>query len=85
MKNAYEVLQQKEADLARTQHEIDCLRITAFLLADEPSPELADTPSENSTETRSEHEPESKVTGSEAAASMSDSRPRFWGFLKRAG
>jgi hypothetical protein len=29
MKDAYEVLQQKEADLARTQHEIDCLRITA--------------------------------------------------------
>jgi hypothetical protein len=85
MKNAYEVLQQKEADLARTRHEIDSLRITATLLADAPSPEHAETRSENSTEIKSQHEPELKVTRSDAPASPSDSRPRFWGFLKRAG
>jgi len=41
MKNAYEVLQQKETDLARVRHEIESLWIVASLLADEsPSEEL---------------------------------------------
>jgi hypothetical protein len=41
MKNAYEVLQQKEADLARVRHEIESLWIVAPLLSDElPSEEL---------------------------------------------
>ena len=31
MKNAYEVLQQKETDLARVRHEIESLRIVASL------------------------------------------------------
>src|ERR1022692_3591326 len=40
MKNAYEVLQQKETDLARVRHEIESLRIVASLLLDElPSEE----------------------------------------------
>jgi hypothetical protein len=40
MKNAYEVLQQKETDLARVRHEIESLRIVASLLSDElPSEE----------------------------------------------
>ena len=42
MKNAYEVLEQKEADLARVLQEIESLRIVASLLSDEsPSEELA--------------------------------------------
>lgn len=41
MKNAYEVLQQKETDLARVRHEIESLWIVASLLSDElPSEEL---------------------------------------------
>jgi hypothetical protein len=41
MKNAYEVLRQKETDLARVRHEIESLRIVASLLSDElPSEEL---------------------------------------------
>jgi hypothetical protein len=41
MKNAYEVLQQKEADLARVRREIESLWIVAPLLSDElPSEEL---------------------------------------------
>jgi hypothetical protein len=41
MKNAYEVLEQKEIDLARVRHEIESLRIVAPLLSDElPSEEL---------------------------------------------
>jgi hypothetical protein len=41
MKNAYEVLRQKEMDIARVRHEIESLRIVASLLSDElPSEEL---------------------------------------------
>ena len=41
MKNAYEVLEQKETDLARVRHEIESLRVVAPLLSDElPSEEL---------------------------------------------
>ena len=35
MKNAYEVLEQKEIDLARVRQEIESLRIVAPLLSDE--------------------------------------------------
>ena len=35
MKNVYEVLQQKEKDLARVRHEIESLRIVASLLSEE--------------------------------------------------
>jgi len=42
MKNAYEVLRQKETDLARVRHEIESLWIVASLLSDElPSEELS--------------------------------------------
>ena len=41
MKDAYEVLRQKEADLARLRHEIESLRVVASLLSDDlPSDEL---------------------------------------------
>jgi hypothetical protein len=33
MKDAYEVLQQKEADLARVRHEIESLQVVASLLS----------------------------------------------------
>jgi len=39
MKDAYEVLQQKESDLARVRHELESLRITASLLSDNLSSE----------------------------------------------
>jgi hypothetical protein len=35
MKNAYEVLYQKEADLARVRREVESLTIAASLLADD--------------------------------------------------
>ena len=37
MKNAYELLRQKEADLARVRHEIESLRVVAPLLSEESS------------------------------------------------
>ena len=80
MKNPYEVLKQKETELARTQHEIECLRITASLLEEEPSSKDL---SESSTKNTPEHEPKTKATGTEGLFSSYDSRPKFWGVLKR--
>ena len=37
MKDAYEVLYQKEADLARVLQEVESLKIAASLLSDEPT------------------------------------------------
>ena len=53
MKNVYEVLRQKELELARLEKEVEALRVVAPLLSDEgrdattevPKPTLATTPS----------------------------------------
>lgn len=82
MKNPYEVLKQKETELARTRHEIECLRITASLL-DEHATENQNPQSENSTDATLPPELESKATGTEGPSV--DSRPRRWGVLKRRG
>jgi hypothetical protein len=52
MRNAYEVLQQKETDLVRVRHEIESLRIVASLLSDElPSEELTKNRARSADET----------------------------------
>jgi hypothetical protein len=82
MKDAYQVLRQKEADLVRVRHEIESLLITASLLRDEPISEDLNVQTESSTEIRSEHEAEPKATGTEGlSSSVSDSRPGFWTLL----
>jgi hypothetical protein len=54
MKNPYEVLQQKEADVARVRHEIDSLKMAIPLLAqdsaDRPTAEAPSTHEESSTD-----------------------------------
>jgi len=84
MKNAYEVLQQKERDLARVRREIESLRIVASLLSEELT-------SEEMTRTRSRLAEETLDRGSEKAtgtdglfSSMNPRpRPRLWNILKR--
>lgn len=84
MKNAYEVLRQKETDLARVRHEIESLRIVAALLSDELS-------SEELTKKRARSAEEALDPGSERATGTGGlfssinpaSRPRFWNTLKR--
>ena len=84
MKNAYEVLQQKETDLARVRHEIESLRIVASLLSDELS-------SEELNKKRTRSADETFDPGSERATGTDDlfsainlaPRPRFWNTLKR--
>ena len=41
MKNPYEVLNQKEVDLARVRHEIDSLKMAISLLAQDPTDQQA--------------------------------------------
>jgi hypothetical protein len=84
MKDVFEVLQQKEADLTRVRHEIESLRTVASLLSEElPTEELTRK------RIRSEEEildPDSeKATGTDGMFSSLDaaSRPGFWNTLKR--
>jgi len=79
MRDAYEELRQKEADVARVRHEIESLLITAPLLDDEPSSDNPNAQPESSTATRLEHDPESQVIGTD----VSDSHPGFWRVFKR--
>lgn len=86
MRDAYEVLRQKEADVARVRYEIESLLLTASLLRDQPTSDNLNTQRETSTETRSEHDPDSKVIGINGLlSSVSDSRPRFWRVFKGGG
>ncbi len=83
MKNAYEVLQRKETDLARVRHEIESLKIVASLLSDElPSEELTKKRTRSAEETS---DPGSeKATGTDGMFSSMNSarRSRFWNPLK---
>jgi hypothetical protein len=84
MKNAYEVLEQKETDLARVRHEIESLRIVAPLLSDElPSEELTRKRASSAEETLDSDS--EKATGTDGLfSSMNPApRPRFWNTLKR--
>jgi hypothetical protein len=84
MKNVFEVLQQKEADLTRVRREIESLRTVASLLSEE-------LPSEEMTRkfARSEEEildsDAEKATGTDGMFSSLDgaARPSFWNTLKR--
>lgn len=84
MKNAYEVLEQKETDLACVRHEIECLRIVAALLTDElPSEELIKKRASSAEETLDSGS--EKATGTDGLFSSMNPAPRpgFWNTLKR--
>lgn len=76
MKHPYEVLQQKEADLARVRNEIDSLRLVAPLLSDEvTSDELTKKPAA----TEQPLDADSEATGTEGQfSSIPAARPSFW-------
>jgi hypothetical protein len=82
MKDLYEVLHQKEADLARVQHEIESLRLVASLLTDD----LTDEPTKkrSSAEKTFDGGPDSEATGTDGLfSSVTVSRPSFWKALRR--
>lgn len=67
MKNIYEVLRQKEADLARVQGEVDALRLVISLLIEDeeevPTPEVRIGP-------ESASPPDKSAAGSSHAAAV---------------
>ena len=79
MKDAYEVLQQKEADLARVRDEIESLRIVSSLLCDDlTSDELTKKRASTAAKTL-DHGPGSEATGRDGLFfSDAGSRPGFW-------
>lgn len=85
MKDAYELLYQKEADLVRVRQEIESLRIAASLLADDA---IADDPGPRTDNPAKRPAEAALVAQSEAAATGTDGlaprprQPNFWEFLK---
>jgi hypothetical protein len=83
VKDAYELLKQKEADLARVRHEIKSLRVVASLLSDDlGSDEM--TKKRSSAEKTLDGDPNSEATGTDGLfSSIPVSRPSFWKALRR--
>jgi len=91
MKDAYQVLYEKETDLTRVRQEIESLKIVASLLGEEPSPDGSGERSEDlgkkpagSAEERTSVYPDLMVTGTVGAFSIGR-RTGFWSSLKRRG
>ena len=84
MKDAYEVLQQKEADLARVRHEIASLQVAASLLSDDLTSDELTQENETSAEKTMDRGIGSQATGTDGLFSpIAVSRPSFWKALKR--
>jgi hypothetical protein len=84
MKDAYEILEQKEADLARVRQEIESLRIVAPLLVDDLNSNDSDQTHLISTE-KTDDLPDLEATGTDGLfSSVAISRSGFWNALKRA-
>ena len=66
MKDVYEVLHQKEADLARVRREIESLHIVASLLSDDLVSDELTKKKESSAEKSWDRGPSSMATGTDA-------------------
>ena len=85
MKDAYETLKQKEADLSRVRNEIESLRIVASLLVDDLNSDPSDKPYLVSAENSDNLHPDLKQTGTDGLfSSIATPRPSLWNVLKRA-
>ncbi len=84
MKQAYEVLEQKEAHLARVRREIESLRIVASLLVDDLNSNDSDQTHLISAKKSDNLLPDLQATGTDGLfSSVAISRSRFWNALKR--
>jgi hypothetical protein len=88
MQNVYEVLQQKQAELARVRKEIECLNIVAGLLSDDrtsddPAPNSAESPPSPLADTISRLS-DSAATNVDNLFSSAATRSNLWKVLKRA-
>jgi hypothetical protein len=88
MQDVYEVLQQRQAELARVRKEIECLNIVAALLSeertsDDPAPNSAESPASPLTDTISRLS-DSAATNVDSLFSSAATRSSLWRVLKRA-
>jgi hypothetical protein len=84
MKDAYEVLHQKESELTRVRREIASLRIVAPLLSADSSAENSEREEESSEDESAEARAESEGTGTDGFSTFAAvSRPKIWNVLKR--
>jgi hypothetical protein len=86
MMDPYELLRQKEAELARVRHEIESLQVVAPLLSDDnPSNDLPIKKEISAEKELPDHWNHSQATGTDDLfPSMNAvSRPSFWNSLKR--
>jgi len=89
MKDAYELLQQKQAELARVRKEIDSLNIVGPLLSDDhsfddPAPNPDDSPSSSLSDLISRLSDSAATNADNLFSSDETSRSGFWNSLKRA-
>jgi hypothetical protein len=89
MKDAYELLQQKQAELARVRKEIESLNIVAPLLSDDrssdhPTPNPAESPSSFLSDTISRLSDSAATNVDNLFSSGETSHSGFWNSLKRA-
>lgn len=83
MKDAYEVLRQKEADVARLRNEIASLQIVAPLLGDDSHSDRPHEKPEGSEEGSSGSLPDPEATGTNGlASSAAAARANLWSVLK---
>jgi hypothetical protein len=83
MKDAYEVLHEKETELARIRHEIASLKIVAPMLNEETHPGNSENV-HSSTEQSASAESEAEATGTDGLFSYAAvSRPKIWNLVKR--
>lgn len=85
MKDAYEVLQHKEGELARVRREIASLRIVAPLLSVDSSAEAFQEEEKSSGDDNSEARAQPEATGTDGFSTFASvSRPKIWNVLKRS-
>ena len=86
MQDVYEILKQKQAELARVRKEIECLNVVASLLSDdrtsdEPAPNPDESPASSLRDTVSRL---SDSVATNVDNLVSPSRSGLWNTLKRA-
>jgi hypothetical protein len=89
MKDAYELLQQKQAELGRVRKEIESLNIVGPLLSDDrssdhPVPTPDESPASSLSDTISRLSDSAATNADNLFSSVATSRSGFWGSLKRA-
>jgi hypothetical protein len=81
MRDANELLKQKEAELDRVRHEVESLRLAADLLAEKT---MDHHENNHSSVERELDQSASEATGTDGMfSSATPSRPRFWRITKR--